>query len=188
MHVSQTDPPPPATPPPPPPVVVTPPDSDGDGIQDTKDACPTVKPTRDANNDGCQDKPIRILSDLKYDGRFIRRGGAIGGIALSRVRLTRVPAGAVVRVRCAACRRAAAGGGSRAFRSFSFSARRGGTQTMGRLNQLLLLRGRQIVVVITSPEHLGRKIIVRMASRDRVTLSCLAAGSTTARVACSTGS
>jgi len=184
MHVSAT------APPPPPPVVITPPDTDADGIPDAKDACPTVKPTRDANNDGCQDKPIRILSDLKYDGRFIRRGGAVRGIALSRVRLTRVPTGAVVRVTCAGCRRAAGRGGTRAFRSFSFTAQKGGTQTMGRLNRILLLRGRQIVVVVTDPpDHLGRKVVVRMAgSRDRVTLSCLAVGSLTKRVACSTGS
>jgi hypothetical protein len=171
-----------ADPPPPPP------DSDGDGIPDARDACPTVKPTRDANNDGCQDKPIRILSDLKYDGRFIRSGGAIRGITLSRVRLTRVPTGATVRVTCSTCRRASGRGGSRAFRSFSFKAKKGGTQTMGRLNRLQLRRGKQIVVVVTAPDHLGRKVVAKMVGRrDRVTLSCLAVGSRTKRVACSTG-
>jgi hypothetical protein len=171
-----------AAPPPPPP------DSDGDGIPDARDKCPTVKPTRDANNDGCQDKPTRILSDLKYDGRFIRRAGAIRGITLSRVRLTRVPKGATVRVTCSRCRRASAGGGSRAFRTFSFKAKKVGTQTMGRLNRVQLVRGRQIVVVVTNPAHLGRKVVVKMVGRrDRVTLSCLAVGSRTKRVACSTG-
>jgi hypothetical protein len=172
------------TPDPPPP----PPDSDGDGIPDSRDACPTVKPTRDANNDGCQDKPTRILADLKYDGRFIRRGGAIRGIALTRVRLTRVPTGATVRVTCATCRRASGRGGTRAFRSFSFKAKKAGTQAMGRLNRLQLVRGKQIVVVVTAPEHLGRKVVVKLVGRrDRVKLTCLAVGSRTKRVACSTG-
>jgi hypothetical protein len=191
MHVSQTDPPvpvPPPPPPPPPPVVITPPDSDGDGIPDSRDPCPATRPTRDANNDGCQDKPIRILSDLKYDGRFIRSGGVVRGIALSRVRLTRVPAGAVVRVSCATCRRATSGG-TRAFRTFSFTARKTGTQTIGRLNRVQLVRGKQIVVVVTQPDHLGRKIVARMVGRrDNVKLTCLAVGSRTKRVACSTGS
>lgn len=194
MNVSATEPPPPPTPPAPPappappPIVIVPPDTDGDGIPDAKDPCPTVKPTRDANNDGCQDKPIRILSDLKYDGSFIKRGGAIGGITLSRVRLTRVPPGALVRVSCAGCRRAVGGGGTRRFASFSFTAKNGGTQTIGRLNRLRLLRGRRIVVVVTQPEHLGRLVVVRMgARRDAVTLKCLAVGSSTKRVACSTG-
>jgi hypothetical protein len=172
------------TPDPPPP----PPDSDGDGIPDSRDACPTVKPTRDANNDGCQDKPTRILSDLKYDGRFIRSGGVIRGITLSRVRLTRVPTGATVRVTCATCRRASGRGGSRAFRSFSLKAKKAGTLTMGRLNRLQLRRGKQIVVVVTAPEHLGRKVVAKMVGRrDRVKLTCLAVGSRTKRVACSTG-
>ncbi len=189
MNVSATDPPPPPAPPPPPPVVIAPPDSDGDGIPDARDLCPAQRPTRDANNDGCQDKPIRILSDVKYDGRFIRRGGAIRGISLSRVRLTRVPAGARVRVRCATCRRAVGSRRTRGFRSFSFTARKAGTLTIGRLNRLLLTSGRQLVIVVTAPEHLGRKVAVRMAGpRDRVTLSCLAAGSTSRRVACSSGS
>jgi hypothetical protein len=188
MHVSATAPPPPPTPPAPPPVVITPPDTDGDGIPDARDACPTIKPTRDANNDGCQDKPIRILSDLKYDGSFIRRGGAVRGIALSRVRLTRVPVGARVSVSCAGCRRAVGGGGTQRFARFSFTAKKGGTQTMGRLNRLLLLRGRQVVVVVTSPDHLGRRVVVTMGRRrDAVTLSCLAPGTTATRVACSTG-
>jgi hypothetical protein len=191
MHATAAAPPPPPTPPAPPappPIVVTPPDTDGDGIPDARDLCPTVRPTRDANNDGCQDKPIRILSDLKYDGSFVRRGGAIRGISLSRVRLTRVPTGAVVRVSCASCRRAVRGG-SRAFRGFSLTAKKGGTQTMGRLSRLLLTRGKQIVVVVTAPDHLGRRVVVRFAGgRDRVTLSCLAPGSRSARVACSTGS
>jgi hypothetical protein len=180
MHVSQT-----APPPPPPPVVIPPPDSDGDGIPDSRDACPKVKPTRDANNDGCQDKPIRILSDLKYEGSFIRRGGAVRGLTLSRVRLTRVPAGSVVRVSCGSCRR----GGGRALRNFSFTAKKTGTQTMGRLSRLQLVRGKQLVVVVTNPDHLGRKVVVRIVGRhDRVKLSCLAVGSTSQRVACSTGS
>jgi hypothetical protein len=184
MNVSATDPPPPPTPPAPPPVVITPPDSDSDGIIDANDRCPTVKPTRDANNDGCQDAPIRILSDLKYDGRFIRGGGGVRGLTLSRVRLTRVPAGAVVRVSCGSCRR-----GGRSFRGFSFTARKTGTQAIGRLSRLQLTRGKQLVVVVTSPDHLGRRVLVRFVGRrDRVTLSCLAAGSRTQRVACSSGS
>jgi hypothetical protein len=192
MHLSATAPPPapaPPAPPAPPPVVIAPPDTDGDGIPNARDACPTIKPTRDANNDGCQDKPIRILSDLKYDGSFIRRGGAVRGIALSRVRLTRVPVGARVSVSCAGCRRAAGGGGTQRFTRFSFTAKKGGTQTMGRLNRLLLLRGRQVIVVVTSPDHLGRRVVVKMGTRrDAVTLSCLAPGTTATRVACSTGS
>jgi hypothetical protein len=194
MHATAAAPPPPPTPPAPPappappPIVIVPPDTDGDGIPDARDPCPTVKPTRDANNDGCQDKPIRILSDLKYDGSFIKRGGAIGGITLSRVRLTRVPAGARVSVSCAGCRRAVGGGGTRRFTSFTLTAKNTGTQTMGRLNRLQLLRGRRIVVVVTQPEHLGRLVVVRMgARRDAVTLKCLAVGSSTKRVACSTG-
>jgi hypothetical protein len=100
------------------------------------------------------------------------------------VRLTRVPAGASVRVTCSKCRR-----GGRAFRSFNVIARKTGTQTMGRLSRLRLTRGRQLTVIITAPDHLGRKVAVTFVGRrDRVKLTCLAAGSRSKRVACSSGS
>ena len=173
-----------ADPPPPPP---PPRDGDGDGIPDASDSCPTIKPTRDVNKDGCQDKPLRTLSDLKYDGRFIRRGGSIRGLTLTNVRLTRVPKGARVRVSCAGCRRVSRGR-LRSVGSFSFTAAKSGTQGLGRVNGLRLLRGRRLVVVVTSPERLGRRVVATMGRRrDTVKLTCLAVGSTTRRVACSTG-
>lgn len=189
MHVSATDPPPvtpPPPPPPPPPVVITPPpppDADGDGIPENgADKCPGAKATRDINKDGCQDKPKRILSDLHYEFRYLRSGGRIQGIQLSRVQLTRAPKGGRVSVRCAGC-------STRRGRSYSFTARRSGTQSMGPLNGLQLRRGARLTVVVTAAEHLGRRIIVTMGSRrDVVKLSCLAVGSTSARVPCSSGS
>ena len=180
------DPPPPPTPPPPPPVVITPPpppDADGDGVPENgQDKCPGSRPTRDANRDGCQDKPKRILSDLSYDFRYLRSRGGIRGIRLSLVKLTRAPKGARVSVRCTRCRK-------RGLRSHSFTTRRVGTQPMGRLNGVQLLRGARLTVIVTRAGHLGRRIVVTMGSRrDVVKLSCLAEGSRTRRVPCSTGS
>lgn len=183
MNITATEPPPP---PPPPPVVVTPPpppDADRDGIPENgADKCPGVRPTRDINRDGCQDKPQRILSDLKYEFRFLRSGGRIRGIQLARVQLTRAPKGARVRVTCSGCR-------TRRGRSYSFTTRKVGTQSMSPLNGLRLRRGARLTVVVTAPERLGRRIVVTMGSRrDVVKLSCLAVGSTRTRVPCSTGS
>lgn len=160
-----------------------PPDSDADGVPDNgQDKCVGLKPTRDANKDGCQDKPKRILSDLSYDFRYLRSRGAIRGIRLSLVKLTRAPKGARVSVRCTRCRK-------RGLRSHSFTAKRVGTQPMGRLNGVQLLRGARLTVIVTRAEHLGRRIVVTMGSRrDVVKLSCLAEGSGTRRVPCSTGS
>lgn len=186
MNITATDPPRPApivvTPPPPPP----PPDADLDGIPENgADKCPGVRPTRDANRDGCQDKPRRILSDLSYDFRYLRRGAAIRGIRFSGVKLTRAPKGARVSVTCRRCRTSR----GRGVRSFRFTAKRVGTQSMRPLNGVHLLRGAQLTVVVTSPGRLGRRIVVTMGSRrDVVKLSCLAEGSRTTRVPCSTGS
>lgn len=187
LNITATEPPPP--PPPPPPVVVTPPpppDADGDGIPENgADKCPGSRATRDVNKDGCQDKPKRILSDLKYEFRFLRSAGRIRGIAFSGVQLTRAPKGARVSVSCAGCR-TRGGGGLRAYR---FTTKRLGTQPMRPLSGLQLRRGARLTVVVTAPERLGRRIVVTMGSRrDVVKLSCLALGSTRTRVPCSTGS
>ncbi|HUR86400.1 MAG TPA: hypothetical protein VMY78_13745 [Solirubrobacteraceae bacterium] len=175
-----------AAPPPPPP---PPPDSDGDGIPDSSDKCPTVKPTRDTDKDGCQDKPKRILAELKYRFNPYRRLGRVRGQALTRVRLIHVPTGARVRVTCARCQKADARGRTRKFRSFTLTVKRGGTAPVSRLNRVLLPRGGRLIVVVTRPTQLGRRIIVRVnrgAPIDAKT--CLAVGSTTRRVACSSGS
>jgi hypothetical protein len=183
MNLTATPPPTPGTPPPPPPPP-PPPDADGDGIPENgADKCPGVKPTRDVDKDGCQDKPKRILSDLKYDFRYLRSGGRIRGIALSGVQLTRAPKGAQVRVSCSGCRRR---GG---IRTYSFTTKRVGTQPMGPLNGVQILRTSRLVIVVTRAEQLGRRITVTMGARkDVVKLQCLAEGSTTKRVPCSTGS
>lgn len=185
LNVTATDPPPPTAPPPPPPPP-PPPDTDGDGIPENGlDKCPGVRPTRDINKDGCQDKPKRILSDLSYDFRYLRSAGRIRGIRLSLVKLTRAPKGARVTASCTRCRTAR----GRALRSFGFTTKRIGTQSMRPLNGVRLVRGARLVVVVTSPERLGRRIAVTMGSRrDVVKLSCLAEGSRTKRVPCSTGS
>ena len=186
LNITATEPPAPPVPPQPPPVVITPPpppDADGDGVPENGlDKCPGSKPMRDANRDGCQDKPKRILSDLRYDFRYLRSRGGIRGIRLSLVKLTRAPKGARVSVRCTRCRK-------RGLRSHSFTTKRVGTQPMGRLNGVQLLRGARLTVIVTRAQHLGRRIVVTMGSRrDVVKLSCLAEGSRTRRVPCSTGS
>ncbi len=193
MHVSATAPeqPNPVVVTPPPvqqTVVVPPPDSDGDGITDAKDTCPTQKPSVDANNDGCQDPPKRILSELKYKFNPYRRLGRVRGQALTRVRLTLVPAGARIRVTCARCQKADSRGRTRKFRTFTQTAKRDGSQSMPRLNRVLLPRGGRLVVVVTRPTQLGRRIIVRVNRGDPTdSRACLAVGSTTRRVACSSG-
>jgi hypothetical protein len=184
LNITATDPP---IAPPPPPVIVPPPppppDADGDGIPENgQDKCPGVKPTRDVNKDGCQDKPKRILSDLSYDFRYLRRGSAIRGIRLSLVKLTRAPKGARVSVTCTRCVKPGLHG-------YSFTTKRVGTQPMSPLNGVQLLRGARLTVVVTRSEQLGRRIVVTMgARRDVVKLSCLAVGSRTRSVPCSTGS
>jgi hypothetical protein len=186
MHVSATAPEavPPAVPPPPPPtptpttVVVAPPDTDGDGIPDSKDLCPAVKPAVDANNDGCQDAPKHILSSL---------GFALRGTAMTSVELTLVPRGARVAVSCSRCVRRRAGR-TRAFKKYAFTAKKAGTQSLGGVNGLRLARGKRLVIVVTSAGMYGRKITVvgvpsRKAGYQR-TRRCLAVGSTTRQVPC----
>lgn len=184
MNITATPPPVPGAPPPPPPPP-PPPDADGDGIPDTgQDKCLNVKPTRDLDKDGCQDKPKRILSNLSYDFRYLRSGRSIRGIRLSLVKLTRAPKGARVIVSCSRCRKARGG-----VRAYSFTARRSGTWPMRPLNGVQLLRGSRLTVLVMNPEHLGRRIVVTMGRRrDVVKLSCLAVGSRSKRVPCSTGS
>lgn len=181
-----------ATPPPPveapAPIFVPqlPPDSDADGVPDNgQDRCVGFKPTRDANKDGCQDKPRRITSNLGFRAAPSGSGRSLS-VRISRAQLTRVPKGARVSVSCSRCHRA---GG---FRRFRFTAKRFGTQPIGRLSGVRLLRGGRITVIVTRAEHLGRKIVVSLvrSARDveRNKVSCLAVGSQTRRVACSTGS
>lgn len=187
MHVSATGPPPPVVQPP---VVLLPPDADGDGVPDARDKCPTVRPTRDRNNDGCQDKPQRIRADIGFDRTYLRRGGAIRGVALSSTHLVRVPKGATVRVTCtSSCLRRNARGRPGRFSRHTFKARRLGTQRVAPLNGLLLTRGKRVVVVVTAPDRLGARMVVTMGARKEVVkLSCLAVGSSTRRVSCATGS
>lgn len=190
LNVTATDPPPAGTPPP---VVVPappPPDADGDAIPENgQDRCPAVKPTRDIDKDGCQDKPQRILADLTYNYSPYRRSGVIGGLALKKVQLTRVPRSATVRVSCARCLKADARGRTRRFRAYAFTAKRSGVQAMGRLNRVLIPRGATLKVVVTSAERLGRRITVRAGRLEPIeTPSCLATGSAVARIPCSAGS
>jgi hypothetical protein len=181
LNVTATEPPGPGiiTLPPPPP----PPDADADGVPENgADKCPNSKPTRDENKDGCQDKPKRILSDLSYDFRYLRRGSAVRGIRLSVVKLTRAPKGSRVSVTCSGCRKPG-------LRRYSFTTTRSGASPMGPLNGVQLLRGSRLTVVVTRAEHLGRRIVVTMGPRrDVVKLSCLAERSRTRRVPCSSGS
>jgi hypothetical protein len=185
MHVSATAPeaPPPVVPPPAPTptpttVVVAPPDTDADGIPDSKDLCPAVKPSLDANNDGCQDAPKHILSSL---------GFALRGTSMTSVELTLVPRGARVAVSCSRCVRRRAGR-TRAFKKYAFTAKKAGTQTMGGVNGLRLARGKRLVIVVTSRGMYGRRItVVGVPGRKqgyRRTRRCLAVGSTTRQVPC----
>jgi hypothetical protein len=69
------------------------PDTDGDGLPDERDACPSVKPSYDPNNNGCPG-PYRVMSakvTLAWDpnGTFLRPLG-----------VSRLPAGARVTVTC----------------------------------------------------------------------------------------
>jgi hypothetical protein len=69
------------------------PDSDGDGLPNERDACPSVKPTYDPNHNGCPG-PYRVMSaklTLAWDpnGTFLRPLG-----------VSRLPAGARVTVTC----------------------------------------------------------------------------------------
>jgi hypothetical protein len=199
MHVSATAP-PPVDPvvvpgPAPQPVVIVPPDRDGDGIPDARDACPTVKPTVDANNDGCQDKPKRILSTIKYTFKRYRISGRVQGFALLNVRLLQVPAGAHVRVSCSACKKADSRGRARRFRGFGLTVKKGGTQPLRGLNRVLLPgRGRgRLVVVVTSPGQLGRRVVVTIKGDPRTRdpgnkYACLEVGSTSQPLPCSSGS
>ena len=194
MNITASEPPPP---PPPPPVVVTPPpppDADGDGIPDTgADKCLGSKPTRDINKDGCQDKPQRILANLDYNFSSYRQAGVIRGIALRKVTLSQVPKGARVRVTCRGCLKAAGRGRTARFRSFSFTAKRSGVQSMRKLNLVLIPRRVTLKVVVTAPERLGRRILVTPVKAGRKldpreSKACLAVGSPVKRVPCSTGS
>ena len=158
-----------------------PPDNDGDGIPENgQDKCPGVKPTRDENKDGCQDPPRAILSRFGFQAQPLGNRRAVRAVRISRAELTLAPQGARVKVSCSRCRRA------RGFRSFSFTAKRSGTQRIGRLSGVQLLRGGRLTVVVTSPERLGRKIVVTLGRRgpNANRYSCLAAGSRTRRVTC----
>jgi|GEM_PF-3410667 len=183
LNVTATPPPPIGTPPP---IIVPqlPPDADGDGVPENgQDLCPGFKPTRDENKDGCQDKPKPILSRLGFDAQPLGNRNALRAVRMSRAQLTLAPKGARVSVSCSRCRKP---GG---FRSFSFTTKRAGTNPVGRLSGVQLLRGGRLTLIVTSPERLGRKIVVTLgARRPEPKYSCLEIGSRTKRVSCSTGS
>jgi len=97
--------------------VVHGPDSDGDGLPNERDACPSVKPSYDPNHNGCPG-PYRVMSaklTLAWDpnGTFLRPLG-----------VSRLPAGARVTVTCRrGCglnlqRTVGSDGGSIGFRQF----------------------------------------------------------------------
>lgn len=179
LNVTATAPPGPGviTLPPPPP----PPDADADGIPENgQDKCPGLKPTHDENKDGCQDPPKAILSRLGFQARPIGNPRAISGITISRAQLTLAPRGARVSVSCTRCRK------PRGFRSFSFTTKRAGTQPVGGLSGVRLLRGGRLTVIVTSPQRLGRKIVVTLGRRgpNDNKNTCLEVGSRTKRVPC----
>jgi hypothetical protein len=182
LNVTATPPPPVGTPDP---IIVPqlPPDADGDGVPETgQDLCPGFKPTRDENKDGCQDKPKPILSRLGFEAQPLDGGRTLRGVRMSRVQLTLAPKGARVSMSCTRCRKP---GG---FRSFSFTTTRSGTQPVGRLSGVSLLRGGRLTMIITSPERLGRKLVLTLGKRrPEPKYSCLAVGSRTKRVSCSSG-
>lgn len=191
------EPPPPPTPPPPPPVVIPPPpppDADGDGVPENGlDKCPGSRPTRDANRDGCQDRPRRIRAELKHSTSPYRRAGIVRGSAMRRARLLGVPKGATVRVSCARCQKADARGRTRRFRAYTVTAKRTGELVMHGLRRVLIPRNAALKIVVTAPGRLGLRVLLKSVQRGRTTdvresESCLAVGSRVKRVPCSTGS
>ncbi len=176
-----------ADPPPPPP---PPADTDGDGITDNLDQCPAVSAAPpDADRNGCTDivavTPVkRIVADVKYKWGKWRRDGRLRGAALKVVRIEDLPRGAKVRATCRGCqlfRR----GRARKFRTYSTTARRTGDLRVKQLTNTLVPRRKKLVVVITRPGEVGRRVEIRMGTREpSKSRVCLAVGSRTARVAC----
>ncbi len=160
---------------------IEPPDADLDGIpEDGRDKCPGVKPTVDVDKDGCQDPPKAILARFGYRAQPIGNPRAIRGVRISRPVLTQAPRGARVSVSCFLCRKP---GG---FRSFSVTTKRAGSEPIGRLSGVRLLRRGKLTLIVTAPQRLGRKIVVTLRNDGpkAVKYSCLAVGSRTQRVPC----
>jgi uncharacterized delta-60 repeat protein len=124
-----------SSPPPPPPG-----DSDGDGVPDPSDRCPSVPRGRfDANGDGCVGPYRRIDVVLRGGWAVLRRG-----IRIATETASRVPVGATVRLRCATCK----------VRQ-TLRARRSRI-TLTRLRGKLLGRGKSFSVRVTAPGHIGQ--------------------------------
>ena len=179
----------PDPPPPPPP----PPDSDGDGIVDPNDGCPTVKAAPpDADRNGCTDAVVirdarRLTSDFKYEWGKWRRNGRLHGAILRKVRIADASAGSKVTVTCSGCS-ILRGGKVRRFKRYSTTMRRNGVVKTPQVENLLIPRGKKAVVVITRSGFTGRRVELKMGGRrPAYKLSCLAAGSTTSRIACVSG-
>jgi hypothetical protein len=79
------------------------PDADGDGnAEGINDACPGQKATRDANNNGCQDlaKFDFGAPPLPYTTLFNRNGRRNGFKITGSLKVTDLPKGTVVRLKC----------------------------------------------------------------------------------------
>jgi uncharacterized delta-60 repeat protein len=115
-------------------------DSDGDGVPDPSDRCPSVPGGRfDSNRDGCPGPYARIRFGLVGGWDVLR-----SGIRMASETVTRVPVGATVRLRCKSCRI------RQTIRARSSRVR------LKKLRGKLLRRGKSFSVRVTAPGRIGQ--------------------------------
>jgi hypothetical protein len=157
-----------------------PPDTDGDGIPDAFDKCPGAKPSVDADRDGCTDPVPRVNADTFISVVPWIRGGTRRGIAVTKARVTNVPAGARIAVRCTGCSRLTQRG-ARGYRNISITAKKAGVVSLTRrLRNTLVPRGRRLTFLVTFPARIGKRIdyVVGRGSTPAKKGLCLAVGRT----------
>jgi hypothetical protein len=141
--------------------VVTNPDSDGDGIPDSGDACPTQDARgRDANRDGCLD-PTAIVANATMKAKPTANGVRILSLVVDAPAGTRVAARCIPKKACKSQARNA-----RLIKLTKFKNKR-------------LKAGTTLVITVTGPNRIGRYIAYKIKRGNfKKTERCLPPGST----------
>jgi len=146
-----------------------PPDTDGDGIVDPADRCPTQNASRrDANHDGCLDL-LSVSADTSL--RAVPTGGGIRILSLT----VTAPQGARVRVTC-----------SRGCRTTTHTATRKGRATFPGLHNKALGSGTKVRIYITISGRIGRyfQYTITRGNFRKSRAQCLPPGSLKPRASC----
>ncbi len=167
------------------------PDSDEDGILDSADGCDTQKGP--ASNGGCPlaiPPPQRINADFTASAGKYRVNGKARGTQIKSAKVTGVPKGARVQVNCTGCRKVKARGGTSKFKAFASNAARYGTKRLPKLKRTRIPRKKKLVVTVTMAGRIGYRVELRVSNSGKAKKveSCLAVGSRSVKVSCSSGS